>query len=265
MRRPKLPIKVVAVSLGSLGTALCLALIVLSWIAGNRLRRATEGLFGSAERALIAVQQRVIHAHEQVSAATEAAADIENSLLEWIKREASQRQVLQLDVTGKTERLASTLQQADLWLEVAESSLGLVREALASDTVASPPAKTEVLDRLIEDLASLRAQLTEAAEIVDKVHERLTGPISESLEARIEQGRLFTRRVAAKLSSINARVGMVEERLSAAHTQVRDLGARAQRWILVAEIAVTVFLLWMAAGQLAFCLLAWIGSDHRQR
>jgi hypothetical protein len=213
----------------------------------------------------MAVQQRVVHAHEQVAAATEATADIDNSLLGWIKREATQRQVLQLDVTEKTKRLASRLQQADLWLEVAESSLGLVREMLPSGTVTSPPEKTAVLDQLIDELASLRAQLTEASEVVDTIRERLTGPISESLAADIEQSLPFTRRVAALLSSMNARVDMVEQRLSGTHTQVLDLGARAQRWILVAEIAVTLFLLWMTAGQLAFCLLAWTGSGHRQR
>jgi hypothetical protein len=261
MKRPTSPVKLVAVSLGSLGIVVCLVSIVLAWFAGNRLGRATESLFGSAERALIAVQQRVVHAHEQVAAATDAAADIEKLFLGWINREATQRQVLHQDVTEKTERLASRLQQADLWLEVAESSLGLVREMLTSGTVTSPPEKTAVIDHLIEELASLRAQLTEASELVDRIRERLTGPISESLETRIEQGTLFTRSVAAKLSSINARVGMVEERLSAAHTQVRDLGARAQRWILVAEIAVTLFLLWMAAGQLAMCWVAGAGLN----
>ena len=262
MRRPKLPVKVGGVSLGSLGIVVCLVSIVLAWFAGNRLGRATESLFGSAERAIIAVQRRVVHAHEQVAAATDAAADIEKSLLEWIKQEAIERQVLQLDVKEKTERLASRLQQADLWLEVAESSLGLVREVLASGTVASPPPQTELLDRLVEELASLRAQLAEASEVADRVHERLTGPIGESLAAGIEEGLPFTRRVAALLSSINARVGMIEERLSVAHSQLRELGARAQQWILVAEIAVTLFLLWMAIGQLAMCWIAWNRLGH---
>ncbi len=216
MRRPKLSVKLIAVSLGSLGIVVCLVSIVLAWFAGNRLGRATESLFGSAERALIAVQQRVVHAHEQVAAATEAAADIEKSLLGWKNREATQRQVLLQDVTEKTERLASRLQQADLGLQVGESSLGLVREMLTSGTMAIPPEKTAVLDHLIEELASLRAHLTKASDVVDRIRQRLTDPISESLAAGIEQGLPFTRRIAAKLSSINARVGIVEERLSAA-------------------------------------------------
>ena len=262
MSRPKLPFKVAAVSLGSLGIVVCIVSIVLTWFAGNRLGRATDSLFGSAERALIAVQQRVVHAHERVAAATEAATDIERALLGWIKQEAVERQVFQLDVKEKTERLASRLQQADLWLEVAETSLGLVREALASGTVASPAPQSELLDRLIEDLASLRAQLTEATEIVDRIHERLTGPISESLAARIEESIPFTRRVATLLNSVSSRVSKVEQRLSDTHSQMRELGARAQQWILVAEIAVTLFLLWMAAGQIAICWVAWNCLGH---
>jgi hypothetical protein len=63
---------------------------------------------------------------------------------------------------------------------------------------------------------------------------------------------------------MDSRFGKVEEQLSVAHSQLRELGARAQRWILVATIGVTLFLLWMAVGQAALCWLAWTGVGRRQ-
>ncbi|MGD9722664.1 MAG: hypothetical protein AB7O59_15130 [Pirellulales bacterium] len=259
MGRPNFLLKMAGVVLGSVGTALCLALIVLAWIAGNRFGRATESLFGSADRALIAVQQRVDRTRQHVAAAQKTAADVERSLLDWTQRDASRRQELQLAAAARTEQLANALEQADLWLEVAESSVGLVRESLASGTLARSPTSTTFVDRLIEELASLRTQLTTATEVVTQIQERLAGRSGESLEARMNQGVPLAQRVAAMISTMDSRFGKVEERLSVARGQLLDLGLRAQWWILFATMGVTLFLLWMAAGQVALCWLAWTG------
>ncbi len=265
MWRPNSLIKVAGLVLGGTGAALCIALIVLAWIAGNRLGRASERLFSSADRALVAVRERVVQTRERVAASKEAAADIERSLLEWTRQEVSQRLASQLDLAAKTERLVSAVQQAEIWLEVAESSVGLVYEALANGTLASPPAKTAALDGLSEEIASLRAQLTEATEVFDRIRDRVTTQSSELLDARIEQEIPFARRVAATLGSMDSRFGKVEARLTTAHSRLHDLGARARWWILVATIGVTLFLLWMAAVQAALCWLARTGPSRGQR
>jgi hypothetical protein len=262
MRRPNLLLKVAGVVVGSIGTALCLALIILAWVASNRLAQATDRLFSTAGRAVVAVRERVVQTRERIAASTEAAADIERSLAEWTRQKVSQRQASNL--AAKIERLLWALRQADSWLEVAESSVGLVQEAVANSTLESPLARTAGFDGLIEELTSLRAQLTEATEAIDRIRDRVTTQSSEPLEARIEQGLPLARRVAATLGSMDSRFGMVEDRLTATHNQVQDVAARVRWRILVATIGVTLFLLWMALGQAALCWLGCTGPSRWQ-
>jgi len=246
------------ISLGSLGIVLCAALAIAVWIVSVRLGRVTENLFSKIDGSLTAVGQRVVQTKDRIAAATIATSDIAETLRDWTKLQARQRLALQLNTEEKTERLTSILEQADDWLEVGGSSLGLIQGMLSIGTPASAAADTTLVDQLIEETASLRTQLAAAMEIVAGLHERFANAGEENLsESQIEQIVPLALRAVATLGSMDSRLEKLSSRISARQNQIQELKSKTLRSILFVTIGVTLLLLWMAAGQVALCWLAW--------
>ncbi len=63
-------------------------------------------------------------------------------------------------------------------------------------------------------------------------------------------------RVAATLSSLDIRFENLVDRLSAAQSELQQLKARTQHWLLVIPIGLSLIILWMTAGQVALFRLA---------
>ena len=125
---------------------------------------------------------------------------------------------------------------------------------------------TTSVDGLIEEIASFRSQLAEATECVARIHERTAETSEEkSLEERIEQAVQLALRVAATLGSIDSRLEKFENRLSETQKNLQGLKTKTRRWILVVTIGITLLMVWMAAGQVALCLLAWNGLRRTGR
>jgi hypothetical protein len=258
-------------SLGCMGVVVCIVGIIGTWLVGSRLNRATENVFAQIDSALVVVRGKVVAAEQRVRAAKIDSEDIEQSLKNWTKEEVGDRLTLRLGIEEKTERLASSLQQADHWLEFSESSLQLVQQALelANATgapIETKPVETKPADRLLEELASLRAHLMEATGLLERIRERTAEAGEEkSLKEKIDQAVQLALRVIATLSSVDSRLGDFGNRLSETQTKAKNLKIKTQRWIRVAMIGITLLILWMAAGQISLCLRGWQTSEHMQR
>jgi hypothetical protein len=110
------------------------------------------------------------------------------------------------------------------------------------------------------EIASIRAQLTEAMEVIGRIHERLVAASEEkSPTEKVEQAVQFTLRLGATLGDIGPRLQKIADKLSHAQGQVQDAKTGAQRWIHGVTIGVTLLILLMAAGQIALCRLSWTG------
>jgi chromosome segregation ATPase len=258
-------VRVAGVILGALGIAVCLAVIAAAWATGNRLEQATERLLGSTERALSVAGERLAHTQQRVAEVRTSAEDLEKSLLGRSTQDAGQREVLQQAVAVKVEKLAHVLEQIDLWLQSVESTVERVNELLTSGTTVIPasvfPAsRMASISQLVDELAGLRTRITEANTAIARIQQR----VGDSSEAPLGRGDPLVRRLLAPLDSIDSRFVAVERRLSAARSEVQNLSARVQRWILMLMIGGTLLMLWMAAGQAALGWSAWNSYRHRQ-
>ena len=259
-------LSLLALLLGLLGIAGCVVAIVVAWNVNTRLSQATENVFGKIDGTLVVVQERVAQTHDRVEAAKITSEGIEKSLKDWTKREAGERLASRLNAAEKAERLASSLQQVDHWLEVSESSVELVQQVLSMGRSTGAPMDTKSVDGLIEEIASLRSRLAEATELVARIHGRTAEASEEkSLEEQVKQVVQLALRVVATLGSIGSRLEEFEGRLSETQRSVQGLKTGTLRWILGVGIGITLLLLWMAAGQVALCRLAWNGLLRTRR
>jgi uncharacterized membrane protein len=258
MRKSTSLLNVVGIALGSLGIVICIAALAWLWIANARVGRLAENLFDKLDRSLLVVRQRIAQTHDRVKEAKLATDDIEASLREWTRREAGQRVAIELHAGENTQRLVSSLQQTDHWLDVSETTLGLVNEMLSIDGSTNAPAVTTMIVQLLEEIGHLRGQITEVSESAHRIQERVVKMSEEkSAEERTQQVVQITVRVVATLGSIDSRLEKTTDRLSIAQSRLQELKTRAQRRIHAVAIGITLVILLMAAGQVTLCRLAW--------
>jgi TfoX/Sxy family transcriptional regulator of competence genes len=245
---------------GLMGLLGCVAAIIGIWIAQARLVRSTQEVAIAVDDSLAVIERRVTQTQHRVQALKITAEDIEQSVKNWGRAQARERFNLRLGVEEKSERIVSGLQRADHWLDVAESSVQLVQKTLKVGGSVGAPVQTERVERVLKELASLRAQLTQASERVGRIRERAAEADEESLrEEAFSQIRQLTLRVIATLSTIDARLERVGDRLSEIHAKTRKLRVDSVWWIRITAIGITLLIGWMAAGQGSLCFLGWRG------
>ena len=249
-----------AVVLGALGVVACAAATVLVCYAGVRLNRICDNLFEGIDQALAAVQNRVLSAQTRVEESKITTDDIEESVKNWTRKEASERLASRLELEQKSDQLAGGLRQADLGLELSETSLQGVQRALELLSMRGAPVDVALVDPLLEKLGTLRRQLNQATETVDAIHERLAD--GESLDERIDDVALFVARVVATVGELDVRIGEIAERLGDAKTNARNVESRTHTYIVCAVILAILLIAWMAAGQVSLCRHGW--KDRRQ-
>jgi hypothetical protein len=200
----------------------------------------------------------VATAGQRVREARITTEELEQSLKNWTEREARDRLTSELGIDEKTERLASGLQQADHWLEVSESTVQLAQRALGLANLTSVPVETEPVDGLLEQLASLRAQLAEATELVERIREQTDEADQQrTLRERVDRVVHLTLRVIATLHSVDSRLQNFQDRVPKARANAQNLETKIRRSMQIAAISVTLLALWMAAGQISLCRYGW--------
>ena len=254
MSRWKALLKIVGICLGGIGVVVCAVAIVVIWTLSIRVGTAIESLFSRVDQSFVVVGEWGGQVKDRIAAAAITTDDLEKTLQNWTKRQASERLATRLDAVQKAERLASGLRQADQLLEMSASSVGLVRQLLSTGaTAGAPPTRrrsTNCLRRLNRcgpnwpKRRRLSAKSkTASAERAKRIRPKL----------RVEAALRFGLRVAATLHSFGSRLEKLADRISAAQNRLHELNARVQRWRLYLTAGITALMVWMAAGQVALC------------
>ena len=249
---------IVGLSLGGIGIVVGAATMIAIWIVSVRIGRLTEILFSKMDQSLLVVRQRLVQTQDRVAAVTTTSKDVEEMLRDWGRREAGQQLASRLNAAERTERLAAALQQADSWLEIAESSTERIQDLLSINAATSASRETTFVSNLMAEISAMRAQFADVMDLVAGLRDRIADATDEtSTKQRIEQAIQLALRMPGILGSINSRLESFVDKLSLAQGQLQDLKTRTRRWILAITIGVTLLTLLMAAGQVALCWLAW--------
>jgi chromosome segregation ATPase len=216
---------------------------------------ATHAVFDAIDRSLVVARDRVEKARGRVEAAKITTEEVEQSLKDWAKRQAGKRVAEKLKVAERTEQLTVTMNQADQWLEVSQSSVELVQQVLSLASSAGAAVDVGAVDAIHEDIASLRSKLADATEVVDEIHRRTSG--EDSLETWREQAVRSAVHAVVTLSSIDSRLKGLEGKLAEVGSNLVGQKATLLRSFSLGAVVSTFLLAWMAAGQAALCGLGW--------
>ena len=254
-------VRLLAFVLGSIGFAACLAMTIAIWIVGAEFGKATEHVFREVDASVAELRDRLSHFQSRVDAAKLATSDLEGRLRDWVASEKSKRDRIPQLIADKTELLDSSLEQANHWLEVVESSATLVQRSLTVGGSTGFDMETGLIDEAVQELASLRARVSETRETVAGIRKR-TGVQGDDIpeQAQVREAVQLAVRAATSLDAFESRIELVEDRLVRTQSRLRVLKSSVLKWVHLGTIGATLLAMWLAIGQLALCILAWPGS-----
>lgn len=243
--------------LGVLGIAVCIVVMIETWMLYGRVHTATGDVFEQVDVIISQVQDRL----EQSKAKTEQLKlrtdGIKQSLENWTKEEVRERVTSKLPLEDRSAQLAAGLRQADGWLELAQSSVRVASQGL--NLVHASQTKTRFLQlpQLQSQITKLREELSKAIQSVENIQDWAAGAEMGEHDSRWEQILTLSVRVLATLGTIDTGLERLTEQLSELQNEVRQVKTSALWWLRMMAIAITLLAFWMLAVQLALRSVAW--------
>jgi hypothetical protein len=234
---------------GATGLVLGVAGLVGVWVGYGEVVRRVDRVFDGADRGLAGIQENLRQAADRLR-------ETETELEAVRKREADLAARPPAERPGRRE--ASRKLVEGLGPGVAEARATLVKAteaALVANGVLDALAELPAVERVNVDTDRLKeasAQLAELTERSTRLAEMLAraAPPSDEVEGESSRAVAAVRRPIALAEAGSDRLESGRQSIATGH-------ARVLRWINGLAAALTVVLVWIAAGQLSLLIHGW--------
>ena len=226
------------------------------WYVESRIDRAREQVFERVDQAFSGINSRLIETQNLAAKSKITVEEIQQRMQDWTKKEASDRLAARFDVEARVQQLAAGLRQAELMLELSHETVQHVRQALEVGVELGLSLNADSVDPLLERIADIKEDLSHAIDTAESLGQHIGDDgDDESLGKRVEQVATIAARLLATFGKVDSRLASFRGRLTDAQDAIRQLNAKTHARIVAVAVCATLFLLWMAAGQL--CLWRW--------
>ncbi len=241
---------------GRLGILLCVAGCLGVWYVESRIDLARERIFERIDQSLSGINGRLDETQELAEKLKLDVTEIEQHMRDWSTNVAKDRVVERFEVEQRAQQLTAGLQQAELMLDLSREMVESVRQALEMGADVGLSTKAEIVDPLLERIASITESLSDAGKTVEILAQQIgEGRDGELRAERSEQAATITARLLATFVDVDSRIAGFRDRLTEAQDAIKQLNAVTHTRIIAAAVCGTLCLLWMGAGQ--FCLWRW--------
>jgi hypothetical protein len=250
-------VALLALAAGFLGVVACLAGVYPVWLVGSRLNQTNERVFVTLDKVLAAAQDRVRGVQKRLRESKIRTGEIAQNLRDWSTSKAKERLVPAVEIERRVEKLAGHFQTADQWLETSTESIRGIQHVLELGASIGAPVDPILLEKVLEELTSIRARLQETERSINAVHEFAANRVGESDENRLPRVLKLLGSTELMAGAIDTRLEDSVTRLSQIQADAQQLKARRSNYILLMTIGGYLVLAWIAAGQAALCLCGW--------
>ena len=242
--------------LGALGILLCVTGSLAVWYVESRINRAQKQVFDRIDQAFSGINSRLTETQNLVVKSKISIEEIQQRMEDWTKKEASDRLAAKFDVEARVQQLAAGLRQAELMLELSTETIQNVRQALEVGVELGLTLNADSVDSLLERIAYIKQDLRHAIDTAESLGQHFgEGRDDESMGKRAEQAAMIAARLLATFGKVDSRLASFRGRLTDARDAIRQLNAKTHTRVVAVAVCATLFLLWMAAGQL--CMWRW--------
>jgi hypothetical protein len=249
-----------ALVLGIVGLAACLAGLIAGWVVRPQVLRSSQELLEAADDGLKVVDERTTRADEVVTSVKQMVDPIARKVLELAEKAQSTRPEDKEQLKQIEAELAERLHQVDLAVQASERVVALLNKTSRLTTSLPLPTargaagqsaegelqgSAEVFSRLAEGLKALRKALAKVRE--DKQVQKEIADRVVSLGGDVEK----------ELNLLHDRLRRVRQRAAEFQKDVSDLRTDVPFWINSGVVLGSVVLAWMALGQWALLRRGW--------
>jgi ElaB/YqjD/DUF883 family membrane-anchored ribosome-binding protein/uncharacterized protein YoxC len=236
---------VAAFLLGSVGVALCVAGLAVTWVAAARLREVTDRTQTAVDCGLAAIDESL----ERVSGELDGSRSTTGSIMSATRLSGDKTADVKEDFAAAFNRLTPVVERADGLAESLRSISDLLnRTAEAVEQLGGSHDTPRRLREVADELAAVCGRL---AAVRDEV-EAIQGGQGQLSGERV---RALASRVDEQLNRLSDRVSDVRGLVNDGRAQANACGDKVRFWTLSGSIAATAGFVWIGLGQL--CLVLW--------
>ena len=147
--------------------------------------------------------------------------------------------------------MAGGLAQAEALLSTSSSTVEHVGQLLGLGQKAGLPFNTELVDAVSEKITTLQTKVVDARQSTENLRRHFGSDenAGEAKEQRIEQLGKLAVSLVTTFSQLEERVGEFAARTTETRRAIAILNAKTRSRLVSLAVLATLFLLWMATGQ----------------
>ena len=248
-----------ALVLGFVGVAACLAGLIAIWVVRPSVQRSSTEVLDAADDGLKLVDEKATRANELIRAIGEVVDPVTNKIL-TLADKSNRTAEDEKELNRIEEALAERLRQVDTIAGIAETAVAFLNKTSRvagslklpfSRTIADQSAvdeanrSAEVLLKLADKLRTLRHNLAKF---------RADKQAQKDLAANVVG---LARDVDHELRALDSRLHEVRRTAVEWRTEVAELRPRVSAWTDWAAVIGSVILAWMGLGQCALVRWGW--------
>lgn len=252
-------IRWIGITIAVLGVVVCLGAIIAGWVYYPSTVEKIESVYSQVDDVLMQAEERIHFVGEKVHTVNELTANYQVDLRNWAETEKNDE-----DHFGhRAEIVVARIQQLQEGLDFAET---LILNAQKLTVTFRKKRENTPLKSLLNELAELKTIVAKLVESANKIGLENDDPtIREKIEERIEKALSEVVHAITLFETADQRLQNLEDKVQEVHQKSSNLEHRLLRDLWWGRIVLTIYMIWMAIGQVALGTLAWCYGSSGQK
>ncbi len=249
-----------ALIFGYVGLFLCVLGMIFVVVSSRKVDNSNKKIFATLNEILETVEERKNEVRVRFDITVKTVISVKEKLEQWSndkEEEVSHEDKIWLD--KKLEELLILLSQADQWMELSQSSLQVVNQAIELANSSGASIETTLTKRIFEEVSSVRESLTQLTEEVESIDRQFS--VNEKFDINeIILGSVFDFS-DKKIASVDIALGhlkTLDNEIAKAKQSLDRYKNKISAWIRNICILMVLIITWMAIGQLSLSTIGWV-------
>lgn len=249
-----------ALIFGYVGLFLCVLGMIFVVVSSRKVDNSNNKIFATLNEILETVEERKNEVRVRFDITVKTVISVKEKLEQWSndkEEEVSHEDKIWLD--KKLEELLILLSQADQWMELSQSSLQVVNQAIELANSSGASIETTLTKRIFEEVLSVRESLTQLTEEVESIDRQFS--VNEKFDINeIILGSVFDFS-DKKIASVDIALGhlkTLDNEIAKAKQSLDRYKNKISAWIRNICILMVLIITWMAIGQLSLSTIGWV-------
>ena len=249
-----------ALIFGYAGLFLCVLGMIFIVVSSRKVDNSNKKIFATLIEILETVEERKNDVRVRFDITVKTVISVKEKLEQWSsnkEEDVSHEDKIWLD--KKLKELLVLLSQADQWMELSQSSLQVVNQAIELANSSGASIETTLTKKIFKEVSSVRESLNQLNAEVESIDRQFS--VNEKFDINeIILGSVFDFS-DKKIASVDIALGhlkTLDNEIVKAKQSLDSYKNKISAWIRNICILMVLIITWMAIGQLSLSTIGWV-------